>query len=135
MSTFGEDEDVPDEAVLEQKRREYLERSKGFGGRPPTKEELEEENKRRFAEGAKFPDSDGSEIAHLMDNGNLDILFTSNSPEMKAHGNRVYKPGDADYDHYWKRHGFDQPKSKRHAIIKKWDDKTDDWIDLGDNWF
>lgn len=134
MSALDEDEDMPDEAVLEQRRREYLERSKGFGGRPSTKEELQEIYKSLHPEGVKYPDSDGSEIAYLADNGDIDILFTTNAPEMKAQGNRVYKPGDEDYNHYRKRHGFDQPKTKRHAIMKKWDGKKNDWIDLGDEW-
>lgn len=86
-------------------------------------------------EGPKFPDSDGSEIAYLADNGDIDILFSSNAPGVKAHGNRVFKPGDSEYDHYWRRHNFDNPRSKRHAIMKKWDNQKDDWIDLGDDWF
>ncbi len=124
MRTPDEDEEKSDEAVLEQRRQQYLERSKNFGGRACTKEELDAIYKSMHPEGLKFPDSDGSEIANLSDSGDINILFTANEPEMKASGNRVYKPGDKNYQYYWKRHCFDDPKGKNHVIKTNGQEKS-----------
>ncbi len=134
MSSFNNDEPI-DEAFLEQKRQEYLNRGNVSASPTLTSEEMRELHAQLYPDGPKYPESDGGELACLLDNGDLDILFTCNEPEMKSQGNRIYKPGDEDYDHYFKRHKFDDnPKSKRHAIAKQWNQSTKAWIDLGDYW-
>ena len=106
---------------------------KQFGGRTLSREELMELANQYPSAVPPFPDSNGSEIACLTEDGTIEILHSSTANNTNSQGTQSFAPGDKNYDYYWKRHGFDNPQGKNHAILKKWTGA--EWIDHGDHWY
>jgi hypothetical protein len=106
-----------------------------FGGKPLSDEELYELAKKYPSSTPKFPDSNGSEIACLMEDGTIEILHTSTANDTRSHGTQSYPPHDKYYEYQWKRHGFDNPQGKNHVIKKRWDAAENKWIELGEYWY
>ncbi|CAN5567120.1 hypothetical protein BH10CYA1_BH10CYA1_60060 [soil metagenome] len=117
----------------ENRKAQESDESKQFGGRTLSREEIIALANQYPSSTPKFPDSNGSEIACLAEDGTIEILHTTNTSETSSHGTQSITPANTDYEYYWKRHGFDDPKGKNHAILKKWTGEK--WIDLGDHWY
>ncbi len=82
----------------------------------------------------KYPTSDGCEMAQLTPNGGIEITESSRTDGMNSVGTNLYASTDKDFDYYWKRHKFDNPKGRIHAIMKKFDENSKLWIELGEEW-
>ncbi|MBS1956588.1 MAG: hypothetical protein JST89_20540 [Cyanobacteria bacterium SZAS-4] len=82
----------------------------------------------------RFPDHDGVELAKLLENGDIYVIYASSSSGHQSHGERTYSRTDKQYRHTWERHKMDQWNGSMHYIAKKWDVDANDSIDLGDGW-
>ncbi len=111
--------------------------AKFLGERQFSQEELDS-IKRKHAENStvlkKYPDSNGSEFALLNDKQEIVIEHNSNVDNQHSHGIRRYAPDDKEYAHMWKRHQFDNPQGTMHVIMKKLNEKSKEWFELGDEW-
>jgi hypothetical protein len=116
-------------AELEAKTRE-------LGGRVISEEEDKEKRRLRgdnaFSE--RYPGSNGCEMAILAKNGTIEIIDSSTASGRRTHGSQVYLPEHEGFDFYWKRHDFDNQQSATHVIMKRFDEESQEWIELGQEW-
>jgi hypothetical protein len=82
----------------------------------------------------KYPGSNGCEMAILGANGAIEIIDSSTAGGTRSHGIQVYSPDHKKFDFYWKRHDFDNQKSATHVIMKRFDEESQKWIELGQEW-
>jgi len=128
--------DKKDEAYDEKWWAEAGARARELGGGFISNEQMEEQRRALQDDPVvkKYPDSDGCEMAQLTPDGDIEITESSRIEGMNSIGTNVYASDDKDFDYYWKRHHFDDPKGRIHAIMKRFDEKSSQWIELGDEW-
>jgi hypothetical protein len=102
-------------------------------GTPATPEELSEFDDAEPDEIDRlFPGREGLELAELLENGDIVVLYATNSEGQASHGETVHSPGQEGYQDLWRRHKFDEPQGHKHFIAKKTVDGV--WSDIGDGW-
>ncbi len=125
-----------EEARLNKWKTEIEAKTQKLFGRVVSDKEDEEKRKLNgddaFAK--KYPGSNGCEMAILAKDGAIEIIDSSTSGGTRTHGSQVYLPESKGFDYYWKRHDFDNQKSATHVIMKRFDEETQEWIELGQEW-
>jgi hypothetical protein len=126
-----------EETRLNKWKAELEAKTRKLAGRVISDQENEEMRKKLYGDSAfskRYPGSNGCEMAILAASGAIQIIDSSTSGGTKSHGTQVYSPDDKDFDYYWKRHDFDNQKSATHVIMKRFDEETQEWIELGQEW-
>ncbi len=126
-----------DELDDEQWKAQLEAKARAFGGPTLTAEEMEALQKRITGEDSiekKYPGSNGCEMAILTPAGDVEITQSSRADGAISHGTRLYRPGDKQFQYFWNRHHFDNPKTRTHVIMLKFDDQSKEWTDVGEDW-
>ncbi len=128
----NEDESLTDEEWLADQRAKALK----FGGGYLPKDQMDELERRHYENSSakKWPDANGCEMGQLTPEGGIEIIQSSTTDGMNSHGSTVYPADDEEFEYYFKRHHFDDPKGKIHVIMKKFDEQSNRWIELGEDW-
>lgn len=103
-------------------------------GTPATPEELAAfENEESDDEIDRlFPGREGVELAELLENGDIVVLYATNSEGQASHGETVHVPNQTGYQAIRERHKLDESRGRRHFIALKTVDG--EWVDIGDGW-
>jgi hypothetical protein len=105
---------------------------------PPISEEEDKEMWQRLHGGnafsKKYSESNGCEMAILRSDGAIEIIHSSTAGEGRAHGTQLFPRDHKKFKEYWQRHDFDNQKTATHVIMKRFDEKTKEWTELGQEW-
>jgi hypothetical protein len=126
-----------EETRINQRKAELEAKSRAFGGAPITPEELEAIRQNLYGDSSfskKYPGSNGCEMALLTSSGAIEITDSSTANGTRSHGTQLYPPDHKHFNFYWKRHDFDNQKSATHVIMKRFDEESQEWIELGQDW-
>jgi hypothetical protein len=126
------------EEEIETWKAEMIAATRKFGGPPLTEKQIEDLRRRLYGDSdavtKKYPGTNGCEMALLTEKGEIEIMFSSTADGTSSHGSRTYAPDHKDFQYFWKRHDFDNQKTKTHVIMKRFDEESKEWIDLGQDW-
>ncbi len=71
-------------------------------------------------------------MATLEENGDIVVLYATNSDGQASHGESTHSPKQEGYKEIGERHKIGEANGRRHFIAKKMID--DVWADIGDGW-
>ncbi len=102
-------------------------------GTPATPEQLADfDNEEPDEIERLFPGREGLELASLEENGDIVVLYSTNSEGQASHGESVHSPNQDGYKEIWDHHKLGEANGRRHFIAKKLIDEL--WADIGEGW-